>query len=34
MEDNNELVAVHEWEPEPIEPILGPLIHKELEETK
>lgn len=27
-------VTIHEWEPKPLEPILEPLIRKELEEVK
>lgn len=34
MEIINELVTIHEWDPKSLEPILEPLIRKELEETK
>jgi hypothetical protein len=34
MEVSNELLTVHEWEAKPLEPILEPLIRKELEELK
>ena len=30
----SKLVTIHEWEPKPLEPILEPLIRKELEEVK
>ena len=34
MEVSNELVTIHEWDAVPLEPILEPLIRKDLEETK